>query len=259
VFRPLTLGLLAVSLAALMGCARDYSPNTYSAAATQQANKVTQGVVVGVRAVAISADGTVGAVTGGAAGGVLGAQVPGSGVGTALGTVGGSLIGGIIGTTVEHAAGDTNGFEYIVRQSNGDLISVTQKEATALAIGQKVLVIAGNQARIVADYSVPGEAPNAAAAKDEKKDEKKETTASKEAPAKDTPAKDEPAATDAPPAPQHAAVPAETLPAGPTASSGATPLPAPPPPDPPAAPATDSALARDPAAAPATPVETPAP
>ncbi len=38
-------------------------------------------------------------------------------------------------------------------------MSVTQKDAEPLAIGQKVLVIAGNQARVVPDYTVPVEEP----------------------------------------------------------------------------------------------------
>jgi outer membrane lipoprotein SlyB len=257
VFRPGTFGLLAVSLVALMGCARDYSPNTYSSNATQQANKVSQGVVVGVRAVAISADGTVGAVTGGAAGGVLGSQVPGNGVGTALGAVGGSLIGGIIGTTAEHVAGDTNGFEYIVRQTNGDLISVTQKEATPLAIGQKVLVIAGNQARIVADYSVPGETPSQAAAKEEKKDAAKETpkdTAAKDEAAKDATAKDTTAATAAPDSPEHDAAPAPAAAEPPASTTTASAPPA-------AAPAADESKSpvKETAVTPDAPAETPAP
>jgi outer membrane lipoprotein SlyB len=142
-------------LPALAGCMRDYSPNTYSSAAAQQANKVTQGVVIGYREVVISADGTVGTVTGGAAGGVLGAQTPGSGIATALGTIGGTLLGGLVGTGVEHAAGDTHAFEYLVRQTDSSLVSVTQRDASPLPVGEKVLVIAGNQARIVRDYSQP--------------------------------------------------------------------------------------------------------
>jgi outer membrane lipoprotein SlyB len=55
---------------------------------------------------------------------------------------------------VEKTAGATHAFEYVVRKSNGELVSVTQKDPTALAISQKVLVIAGNQARIVPDYTV---------------------------------------------------------------------------------------------------------
>ena len=115
--------LVGISVAALVGCGPDYSPNTYSSAATQQANKVSQGVVIGVRQVAISADGTVGAVTGGAAGGVLGAQVPGSSISTALGTVGGALVGTIAGTGIEHATADTTGWEYIVRKPNGEIVT----------------------------------------------------------------------------------------------------------------------------------------
>ena len=121
----------------------------------QQANKVERGLVVGVRRVDVSAQGAVGAVSGGAAGGLLGAQVPGSALGTAFGTIGGAVMGGIVGTAAEHVVGDTAAFEYVVRKPAGDLVSVTQKDQKPLRIGDKVLVIAGNQARIVPDYTVP--------------------------------------------------------------------------------------------------------
>jgi outer membrane lipoprotein SlyB len=163
--RTVTLALTGLLIVTLTGCMRNYSPNTYSSAAAQQANKVTQGVVIGYREVMISADGTVGTVTGGAAGGVLGAQTPGSGVTTALGTIGGTLFGGLIGTGIEHAAGDTRAFEYLVRQTDDSLVSVTQKDEQPLPVGEKILVIAGNQARIVRDYSQPLPEPGATAAK----------------------------------------------------------------------------------------------
>ena len=67
---------LCAALAVLPGgCGPDYSPNTYASSAVQQANKVDQGVLVGVREVGVSASGTAGAVVGGAAGGIAGAQV----------------------------------------------------------------------------------------------------------------------------------------------------------------------------------------
>src|SRR5689334_14916200 len=154
-------GLLVLVPVLLVGCARDYSPNTYSSAAVQQANKVAQGVVAGYRQVEISPDGTVGTVTGGAAGGIFGAQAPGGGVTTALSALGGTVIGGLVGGAVEHASSNTSAFEYIVRKPDGELLSVTQKDAAPLAVGQKVLVIYGNQARIVPDYSVPEPAPDA--------------------------------------------------------------------------------------------------
>ncbi len=152
------LTLSAALVAALAGCGPDYSPNTYAAGAVQQANKVDQGVIVGVREVGVSASGTAGALVGGAAGGIAGAQA-GSGASSAFGALGGSLVGGIAGTAAEHVVGDTRAFEYIVRKPNGDLLSVTQKDLEPLPVGQKVLVIAGNQARIVPDYTVPVQDP----------------------------------------------------------------------------------------------------
>lgn len=156
-FRSVSLCLFIAAAGGLAGCTSDYSPNTYASNAVQQANKVEPGVVVGFRQVAISANGTVGAVSGGAAGGILGAQVGSGGMNAALGTVGGTAIGGLLGTAMEHIAGDTTGWEYIVRKSNGDLLSLTQKEPQPLPIGQKVLVITGSQARIVPDYSTPAD------------------------------------------------------------------------------------------------------
>jgi outer membrane lipoprotein SlyB len=149
---------------ALAGCSPSYSPDTYASNAVQQANKVEEGVIAGVRPVQISAQGTVGGVTGAAAGGVAGSQV-GVGATSAFAAIGGSLVGGIAGVATEHIVGDTNGFEYIVRKANGDMVSVAQKEDKPLRVGQKVLVISGPQARIVPDYTVPFDAPAKASAK----------------------------------------------------------------------------------------------
>jgi outer membrane lipoprotein SlyB len=143
----------ALALVALSACGPSYSPDTYASAAAQQAAKVERGIVVGVRQVDISANTTIAGATGGAAGG-LGASQVGSGVVNGLATLGGAVAGVVAGSTVGHAIEDTSGYEYIVRKPNGDLVSVTQKDATPLAVGARVLVIAGPQARIVADYTV---------------------------------------------------------------------------------------------------------
>ena len=155
--------IAATILAALPACGPTYSPDTYASNAAQQASKVDQGVVVGVRTVAVSAAGTVGTVTGAAAGGIAGSQLAAGPV-NAFTALGGSLVGGIAGSTVEHVTADTVAFEYIVRKPNGDLVSVTQKDKTPLALGQNVLVIAGTQARVVPDYTVPPLSPAAKAA-----------------------------------------------------------------------------------------------
>lgn len=194
--RSIEIGVVAVLLGLLMGCSSDYSPNTYHSTAVQQANKVENGVIVGFREVKISASGTVGAVSGGAAGGILGAQTGTSGMDAALGGVAGTAVGGLLGTAIEHASGDTTGWEYIVRKPNGEMISVTQSEKQPLPLGQKVLVIAGNQARIVPDYSIP--LPEA--------DKPKETAQPADASAKEAP---KPAPAAAADKPKDAQAPAE--------------------------------------------------
>lgn len=142
-----------LALASLAGCAPDYSANTYASNAVQQANKVERGVVIGVRPVGVSANGAVGAASGAAAGGAIGSTAPGGPVTSTLGAVSGALIGGLVGVGAEKAAADVTAWEYIVRKPDGELVSVTQQDRRPLRIGQAVLVIAGNQARIVADYT----------------------------------------------------------------------------------------------------------
>ncbi len=154
--RALLVGGLATGLA---GCGPKYSPNVYSTSAVQQANKVERGVVVGVRRIDVTAAGLAGGATGAAAGGIAGSQTPGGSVGSAFGALGGALLGGLVGAGVEHAAGDTSAYEYIVQEPSEKpggqtpLVSVTQKDRTPLEVGAKVLVIYGSQARVVPDYT----------------------------------------------------------------------------------------------------------
>jgi outer membrane lipoprotein SlyB len=113
-------------------------------------------VVVGFRPVRITADGAVGAAAGAAAGGAVGGAVGAPDrVMSAIGAVGGAVAGGLIGTAAERAAGNTDGIEYIIRKNDGGLVSVTQRDLAPLPVGARVLVIEGQQARVVADYTVP--------------------------------------------------------------------------------------------------------
>lgn len=146
-------------LLALAGCAERYSADEYAGRAVQQANPVQQGIVAGFRRVAISPDGTAGATAGAAAGGVVGGAAGGNRVTGALGAVGGALVGGLVGSAAERATANTDAIEYVIRRPNGELVSVTQRDATPIAVGTRVLVITGNQARVVVDYTAPGAAP----------------------------------------------------------------------------------------------------
>ena len=160
--RRLAFPLLALPFF-LTGCHQGYSPNTYASNAAQVEANVQRGVIIGVRQVMISASGIVGAATGGAAGGVAGSQIAGGPVVTALGAIGGTLVGGVGGTAAAQAISNTKGWEYIVQETGGKLVSVTQTSKTSLPEGLHVLVISDSQqARIVPDYTVQ---PPVAAAK----------------------------------------------------------------------------------------------
>ncbi len=154
---------LLLAVLALAGCAERFSADEYNRRSVQQANPVEQGVVLGSRRVAIAADGAAGGTAGAAAGGAIGGAAGAGGVSAALGAVGGALLGGIIGTTAERATANTDAIEYVVRQGNGALVSVTQRDLDPLPNGTRVLVIKGQQARIVPDYTQPAEAPVAEA------------------------------------------------------------------------------------------------
>jgi len=154
--RPIRTGVIQIlSLSfMLVACTPNYSPDTYSSSSVQQASKVESGVLIGVRKVTISSDSAVATGTGAAAGGIAGSQVADGAV-AALGALGGTVVGGIAGNAAGHTIQDTPGYEYIVRKSNGDLVSLTQADKIPLKVGEHVLLIQGTQARIVSDYTVP--------------------------------------------------------------------------------------------------------
>ena len=181
-------------LLVLSGCSPDISPDKYATAATQKANKVDQGVIVGVRQVTVTLDGNTGAVAGAAAGGVVGSQMPGSQTASALGAVGGGVLGGLLGSSVEKATGDTIAYEYIVSKANGELVSVTQADPTPLAIGQNVLVINGAQARVVPDYTVklPSKTPEKVVEKPKDKPKDADAKPAGDKPSDDKPSDDKP-------------------------------------------------------------------
>lgn len=137
----------------LAGCQDRYSPNTYTPGAMQQAAKVDRAVVESLRAVDVHQAGLgsgIGVGAGAAGGAIAGAQA-GNGSGSAAAALGGALIGGAIGLFAEDAATATQGYEYILRKENGDLMSIAQKDEQPLTVGQKVLIVYGWQARVIPD------------------------------------------------------------------------------------------------------------
>ncbi|MGY1521529.1 hypothetical protein [Luteimonas sp. A482] len=90
-------------------------------------------------------------MAGGAAGAVAGSQIGGSDAAGAVGAIGGLVVGAIAGAAVERSASATSGIEYVVETSNGNMMTVVQGADPALHLGQRVLILYGSPARIIAD------------------------------------------------------------------------------------------------------------
>lgn len=143
--------MMATCAACLLAGCNDYSPDAYSGSGMQQVGKVDRAVVKSFRKVDVSDPSLgLGAATGGIAGGIAGSQI-GQGKGSGLAAVGGVLVGAAAGAIIQHEATKTNAYEYILEKPNGDLITLAQKQDQPLAIGQHVLVLYGEQARIIPD------------------------------------------------------------------------------------------------------------
>ena len=151
-----TLIIGMVCFLVLAGCAKDYSPNVYSPGGMQQAGKVDRAVVQSVREVDVHDPSLgLGTAAGATAGGIAGSQI-GSGGGNAAATLGGVLIGGAIGWLIEQDATATKAFEYILEKPNHELMSVAQKQDQPFAVGTRVFILYGVQARVVVDTTGGG-------------------------------------------------------------------------------------------------------
>jgi len=144
--------LLAAALAcAAAACAPDVRPDSYSVGNVGQVNRTVGGVIVSARPVSIDGSRGGGAMAGGAAGAVAGSQIGGSDAAGAVGAIGGLVVGAIAGAAIERGTSATTGIEYVVETTNGNLMTVVQGAEPSLAAGQRVLVLYGSPARVIAD------------------------------------------------------------------------------------------------------------
>ncbi|MDF8360046.1 hypothetical protein [Achromobacter anxifer] len=138
-------------LAVLAGCAPSVSPKTYSVGAVGQVNRTVAATVISVRDVDIAGTSGVGGTAGAAAGAAAGSSIGGGVRSNVIGAIGGAVVGGIAGAIAEQNMTAQRGLEYVVETSNGNLMTIVQGGDPAFAEGQKVLVLYGAPARIIAD------------------------------------------------------------------------------------------------------------
>ncbi|WP_368881866.1 glycine zipper 2TM domain-containing protein [Proteus mirabilis] len=143
-FKHLLVGFFAVTT--LAGCVNtsSLSGDTYTASQAKQAQNVTYGTIVSVRAVNIQAgsdENVLGAIGGAVLGGLLGNTI-GGGTGRNLATAAGAIAGGMAGQQAQGALNTTKGVQLEVRLDSGRTVVVVQKaDNTAYRQGQRVAVI----------------------------------------------------------------------------------------------------------------------
>lgn len=149
------LTALGVAIIALVGCASNISPRTYSVGSVGQVNRTVSATVISVREVDVAGTTGVGGAAGTATGAVLGSSVGGNDARSNIaGAIGGAVIGGIAGGAIEGNATKQKGMEYVVETENGNLMTIVQGTETVFAEGQKVLVLYGSPSRLIADPRV---------------------------------------------------------------------------------------------------------
>jgi outer membrane lipoprotein SlyB len=141
-----------------VGCTRrdagTYSP--HSIGRVGRAGRVDKGVVVNVRLVNVEGTTKTGAILGGIIGSALGYEL-GKGNSDAIkiiSTAGAVVVGGLVGGSTEQLITRTYAYEYIVEMNSGHLRTIVQRDKTALAHGQKVILLRGPDAKIIPDPGV---------------------------------------------------------------------------------------------------------
>lgn len=146
-FRALAVLLPLFGVAA---CAGTPANSTYSGYGLGRTASVTYGTIVSMRNVMVQGQPSgVGAVGGAALGGVAGSFIGGDSFrGNLLGAIGGALLGGLAGSAVESSIDRGQAVEFIIRQDDGQTISVVQTNENNFHPGQRVAIIRGDRTRL---------------------------------------------------------------------------------------------------------------
>lgn len=147
-----TIGVITLA-GLLTACAPDISAGTYTSNEVGQAAATAPGVIIAATPVRVTNSGPgIGTAIGAVAGGVAGSTIGGGTRANILGALGGAVVGGMAGNYAENRLSTQTGMQYSVRLRNGRIYTITQGMNPVLAVRQRVMVIFGNPARVVAAY-----------------------------------------------------------------------------------------------------------
>lgn len=148
--------LPALALVALLpgvACAPSRTGESYNSAQLNRTAISTQGTIIGMREVAVQSESRGGTAAGAIAGGIGGSFIGGDWRSNLLAGLGGAIIGGIIGNQAERAISSGTATEFVIRETTGNDIVVTQTNEEGLRIGDRVRVNRSDRTRVVRDFS----------------------------------------------------------------------------------------------------------
>ena len=134
----------------IVSCAKDINDNSYQMSSVGSADRVGQGIIISVRPVRIQGNSQTGALMGGLAGGAAASTI-GRGSGSVLASVGGALLGAFIGGVTQKELEEQQALQYIVRLTDGNMITVIQGMKNRLEVGQRVFVLYGQETHLIPD------------------------------------------------------------------------------------------------------------
>lgn len=148
--KKLQCGVILAMALMMAACTTNISPDTYSVDSVGDVTRSVPGVVISARPVNVEGTQKIGGLTGAVAGGVAGSAIGGNDRMHALGAIGGAVIGALAGSAIEKGVTNQTGIEYVVKTDNGETLTLVQGPSPAFTVGQKVMVLYGKRARIIA-------------------------------------------------------------------------------------------------------------
>lgn len=136
------IAFMLVAVIAISGCADSKSGDrdTYSSKEVNKVSKVIRGQIIEVNAVEIKGDKVVGTTTGVIIGAVAEAFIGGTTtVNVIMGTTG-AVAGGYAGYKISGIMNDGEGYEYIIKLDDGDVIRIVQEKTNKLYFGDRVVI-----------------------------------------------------------------------------------------------------------------------
>ena len=138
---PVLILYLAVGLAA---CAPTPIDTPIAAPDIGRTRNLSYGVIVALRNIEVRNQTGIGTAGGAATGRLVGGD-PRSNI---IGAIAGAIIGGVAGTALEKTVNAGNAVEFIIREDNGQTISVVQINEDALRPGERIIVSRGARTRL---------------------------------------------------------------------------------------------------------------